>query len=90
MADWFEEMRQDPVRLKKFLRSVMGPERRAIIGDEYKHLMMIFALKDPDSSSNNQHTWSDKYTHDGKTYNVTYFPGEGVEPELEEILPDDQ
>lgn len=89
MKDYHEELRNDPVRLKALIRSVIGPPRRKIEGDEYKHMMLVLGLKEPVSSSNNQHTWTDEYLHDGKTYNVTHFPGYDAEPELEEILPDD-
>lgn len=84
-----EEIMKDPVKRKEFMRKVMGPPRRKIEGDEYKHMMLVLGLKEPVSSSNNQRTWTDEYLHDGKTYNVTYFPGCDAAPELEEILPDD-
>ena len=37
-----------------FLRKVMGPSKRRLEGEEYKHMMLVLSLKTPTSSSNNQ------------------------------------
>lgn len=86
MEAWGVELRKDPIRLKAFLRAVMGPRRREITGTEQDHLMTMFGLIEPIESTNNQHSFTDVYEHAGKTYHVHYFEGE---IELEEILPDD-
>jgi hypothetical protein len=72
-----------PEEAQAFLRRVMGPPKRRIEGEEYKHLMLILNLKTPISSSNNQRFWTDEYEHNGRIYEVTY----GIEddPYLEEI-----
>lgn len=68
------------------LRKITGPDSRTIEGVEKEHLLTVFGLIEPSSSSNNQHTWTDVYHHAGKEYHFT--TGEGFD-ELEEILPDD-
>ena len=73
----------DPVRLKAFMRKVMGPARRQITGIEYDHMMTVFALVQPDSSCNNQRTWTDEYMVCGKKYHVT--SGLEDKPIIEEI-----
>lgn len=81
-----EELRNDPVKLKKFLRSITGPEQRIITGQEKEHLFTVFNLIEPSSESNNQRTWTTVYHHAGKEYHFTQ--GENFD-ELAEILPDD-
>ena len=71
---------------KAFLRRVMGPPRRTLTGEERDHMLTVFALIEPISSSNNQRSWTDVYDHAGKTYHVHFFEDE---TEIEEILPDD-
>ena len=61
-----------PEELKAFLRKVTGPEHREIVGEDREHLLLILALKEPFSSSNNQRTWTDEYEHAGKIYHLTY------------------
>lgn len=72
-----------PEEAQAFIRRVLGPPKRKLEGDEYKHMMMVLGFKDPGSSSNNQRFWTDEYEHDGRHYEITY----GVEdiPILEEI-----
>jgi len=88
--DWMKEaadrIMKDPVKLKEFMRSVMGPEQRIIEGQEKEHLFTIFNLLDPLEQSNNQRSWTTVYEHAGKTYHYTV--GDGWD-ELAEILPDD-
>lgn len=78
-----ERIRNDPVKLKEFMRKVMGPPRRTLEGEEYKHMMLVLSLKTPISSSNNQRSWTDEYEHDGRRYDVTY--GITDEPIIDEI-----
>lgn len=72
-----------PEEAQAFIRRVLGPPKRQLLGDEYKHMMMVLSLKDPICSSNNQRFWTDEYEHDGRRYDITY--GVEDEPILEEI-----
>ena len=83
---FLEELRNDPAKLKKWLREISGPEQRIIEGQEKEHLFTVFNLIEPSSESNNQRTWTTIYHHAGKEYHYTV--GEGFD-ELAEILPDD-
>lgn len=75
-----------PEEARAFIRKIMGPERRTLIGQEHEHMLTVFALVEPVESSNNQRSWTDVYEHAGKTYHVHYFEDETV---IEEMLPDD-
>jgi len=86
-SEWFEKLQQDPVKLKKFLRDVMGPETRILTGDEYNHILLIMSLTEPERSSNNQRTWTDEYRIEGRRYDATY--GLGDTPEIAEVIEDD-
>ena len=83
---FMDELKKDPIKLKKFLRDVMGPDQRIIEGTEKEHMLTVFRLIQPTSESNNQRTWTTVYHHAGKEYHLT--TGEGFD-ELAEILPDD-
>ena len=72
-----------PEEAQAFLRRVMGPPKRRIEGQEYKHLMLILNLKTPIGSSNNQRFWTDEYEHNNRIYQVTY--GIDDNPYLEEV-----
>jgi len=85
--DFIDKLRQDPIKLKKFLRDVMGPEQRIIEGQEREHLLTVFNLLAPTDESNNQRSWTTVYEHAGKTYHLT--TGDGWD-ELVEILPDEK
>lgn len=61
-----------PEEAQAFLRRVMGPPKRRLEGDEYRHMMMILSLKDPICSSNNQRFWTNEYEHNGRHYEITY------------------
>jgi hypothetical protein len=88
--DWIQEasdrIMSDPVKLKEFMRKVMGPNQRIIEGQEREHLLTVFRLLEPSEESNNQRSWTTVYEHAGKTYHLT--TGDGWD-ELAEILPDD-
>ena len=71
---------------RAFLKKVLGPERRTIEGIEKEHLLTVFRLIEPISSSNNQRSMTDIYQHAEKVYHVTYFEGD---TEVEEMLEDD-
>lgn len=81
-----EELRNDPVKLKKFIRDINGPETRTLTGQERDHMITVFNLIEPIESSNNQRVWTDVYEHAGKIYNVHFFENDTV---IEEVLPDD-
>jgi hypothetical protein len=89
--DWMKEaadrIMNDPVKLKEFMRKVMGPEQRIVEGQEKEHLFTIFNLLEPVEESNNQRSWTTVYEHAGKTYHHTI--GDGWD-ELAEILPDEE
>jgi hypothetical protein len=77
-----------PEEAQAFIRRVMGPPRRILEGTERDNILLILSLKEPISESNNQHSWTSEYEHDGKEYHVTHFPGvEGAI--VDEMLPDD-
>lgn len=81
-----DKLQQDPQKLKKFLRDVMGPERRVLTGDEREHMLTVFKLIEPVRTTNNQRSFTDEYVHAGKMYDVHYFNDETV---VEEIMTDD-
>lgn len=83
---YIDEVSNDPVRLKAFMRAVMGPPRRTIEGQEYKDIMLLLKLATPFNGSNNQRTITDEYRLGGKLYHVTY--GLSDIPELEEVEDD--
>lgn len=85
--DFSEKLRNDPVKLRKFLRDVIGPETRILTGDEYNHILLIMGLTEPVSSSNNQRTWTDEYVIEGRRYDITY--GLDDTPEIVEVIEDD-
>lgn len=80
----FNEMTKEEARA--FIRKVMGPERRTVEGVEKEHLLTVFRLIEPISSSNNQRSMTDIYAHADKVYHVTYFEGD---TEVEELIEDD-
>lgn len=77
----------DPVKLKEFMRKVMGPPKRVLEGDEREHMLTVLRLIEPIRSTNNQRSFTDEYVHAGKMYDVHYFEGETV---VEEYLEDEE
>ena len=86
ISDFVQKLTEDPVKIKEFLRRVMGPERRTLIGDEREHMLTVFKLIEPISSSNNQRSFTDVYEHAGKQYHVHYFYDD---IDVEEIISND-
>ena len=86
--EFMEKLREDPVKLKKFLRDVMGPPQRTLKGKEREQVLLLLALMEPYSTSNNQHSWTECYTIGDKDYHVTTFPGEETIVDL--MLPEDE
>jgi hypothetical protein len=75
-----------PEEARAFICKVMGPPKRQLEGDEYKHVWLILKMTEPTRTSNNQHSWCEEYYVGGKYYDVHYFPNE--EPIIEEVLPE--
>ena len=88
--DWMQEaadrIMNDPVKLKEFMRKVMGPPTRTLEGDERLHVLTLLALIKPFDQSNNQHSWTNCYMIGDTEYRVTSFSGgeEIVDEMLEE------
>jgi hypothetical protein len=83
-----DNLRNDPIKLKKFLRAVMGPPRRTLEGQEKENVwLMIQLINKPTSASNNQQTITEIYHLNQKEYHITYFAGDCFE--IDEMLPDD-
>lgn len=81
-----ERIRNDPVKLKEFMRKVTGPPKRVLEGAEREHMLTVFKLIEPVRTTNNQRSFTDEYVHAGKMYDVHYFD-DGIV--VEEILEDD-
>lgn len=85
MREYSEELRKDPVRLKAFMREVMGPPYKTLEGDEKQHCMLLLNLTEPYKQTNNQQSWTDYYMIGETEYHVTYFPGSN-EPIIDQLL----
>ena len=89
MREFNEELRNDPVRLKAFMRSVMGPPYKTLEGKDKEHVMLLLTLTAPYKETNNQHSWTAYYNIGGKEYHATFFP-EADEPIIDEMLPEEE
>jgi hypothetical protein len=67
-----------PEETKVFLRKVMGPPKRTLEGKEREQVLLLLAMTEPYSTSNNQHSWTECYMIGETDYHVTTFPGEDV------------
>ena len=86
MRKYHEELRNDPVRLKAFMKSIGAYDKhRRVEGQEYEQLVLMFKMMEPTEQSNNQHTWTDTYHIGEREYRVTYFPEE-ADPLIEEFI----
>ncbi len=86
MSEYKSKMTTEEARV--WIRSIMGPPRRTLEGQERENVWLMIMLQDePESSSNNQHSITEVYRINQKEYHVHYFSGE--QPEIEEILDDD-
>jgi hypothetical protein len=83
------ELRKDPVKLKEFMRKVMGPPHKTLEGDEKQHTMLLLNLTEPYQQTNNQQSWTDYYMIGETEYHVTYFPGSD-EPIIDKMLPEEE
>ena len=66
-----------------WLRRIMGPPRREILGKEKEQLMLLFQMMEPFEQTNNQHTWTDSYKIGNTTYDVTFIDDEVIVEEIE-------
>lgn len=83
------ELRADPVKLKEFMRRVMGPPHKTLEGDEKHHTMLLLNLTEPYKETNNQQSWTSYYMIGETEYHVTYFPGSD-EPIIDKMLPEEE
>jgi hypothetical protein len=70
-----DELLQDPVKLKAWMRRVMGPPHITLEGEEKQQALRMLDSVEPFDSSNNQHSWTDCYMVGVTEYRVTTFPG---------------
>ena len=63
---------------RAFIRKVMGPPRKTLEGKEREQVLLLLAMMEPYSASNNQHSWTECYMIGETDYHVTTFPGEDV------------
>jgi hypothetical protein len=82
------ELRADPVRLKEFMRRVMGPPHKTLEGKEKEQTILLLQMIEPFKETNNQQSWTDYYMIGETEYQVTYFPGSD-EPIIDKMLPDE-
>lgn len=83
------ELRADPVRLKAFMRQVMGPPYKTLEGKEKENIILLLQMIEPFKETNNQQSWTDYYMIGETEYHVTYFPG-ADEPIIDKVLPEDE
>jgi hypothetical protein len=63
---------------RAFIRKVMGPPKKTLEGKERERILLLLAMMDPYSASNNQHSWTECYMIGDTDYHITTFPGEDV------------
>ena len=85
--EFMDDLIKDPVRLKAFLRKVMGPPRRTLEGKEREQVLLLLAMVEPYETSNNQVSWTSCYMIGDKDYHVSSMPG--FEDVVELMLPED-
>jgi hypothetical protein len=76
-----------PEQARAWLKSLALFRFAALEEPQRTHMLTLFAMMKSDSSSNNQRSFTEVYTHAGKTYHVTTF--EDGEIVVEEELTDD-
>jgi hypothetical protein len=87
--EFMDELLQDPVRLKAFMRKVTGPPHKTLEGKEKEQTLLLLALIEPYSTTNNQRSWTDYYMIGETEYHVTTFV-DFVEPIVDMMLPEDE
>lgn len=85
---YLEELRNDPARLKVFLRQIMGRPHRTLQGKEKNDIILLLALMEPFKQTNNQHSWTDYYMIGETEYHVTNFSDDEVV--VDEMLNEDE
>jgi hypothetical protein len=89
MSDFVEYIKNmTPEQAQALLRRVQGPPRRILEGQERKDMLLMLALTEPVSNSNNQHAWTDVYHVGRQVFHVTSFSA-NEDDIVEEILPED-
>ena len=83
------ELLQDPVKLKAFMRKVMGPPHITLEGKDREQALLLLALVEPFSTTNDQRSWTDYYMIGETEYHVTTFPGSD-ESIVDKMLPEDE
>lgn len=86
--EFHEKLRNDPVRLKAFLRAVQGPPHKTLEGKEREQVLLLLAMMDPYETSNNQVSWTSCYMIGDKDYHVTSMSG--FEDIVDLMLPEDE
>ena len=90
-ADWdsirAKHAAMTPNEARAWIRGVMGPPRRTLEGKEREQVLLLLAMMEPYSSSNNQHSWTECYMIGDNDYHVTVFPGQAEIVDL--ILPEE-
>lgn len=89
IREYGAELRADPVKLKEFMRKVMGPPYRTLEGKDKENVLLMLSLVEPYKETNNQQSWTAYYNLGGKEYHVTFFP-EADEPIVDEMLPEEE
>ena len=71
----------------EFLRRIGIKQRRTLTGVEREHMLTLLGLLEPDEVSNNQHTFTETYTHAGKEYELTwgFSDADSPDPLIEEV-----
>lgn len=72
---------------KIFLRKVMGPPRKTLEGKEREQVLLLLAMAEPYSTSDNQTSWTSCYMIGNKDYHVTSMSD--FEDIVELMLPED-
>lgn len=90
IREYHEELRKDPVRLKAFMRAVMGPPHKTLEGKDKEKVMLLLTMTEPYKQTNNQRSWTDYYNIGGKEYHATYFPEDKDGPIIDEMLPEEE
>jgi len=89
MKEYSEELCKDPVRLKSFLRSIMGRPHKTLEGKERDDVLLLLAMMEPFKATNNQHSWTEYYMIGDTEYHATYFPEDKNGPVIDKMLPED-
>lgn len=87
---FIDELSKDPVKLKNFLRQVMGPPSKTLEGKEREDIILLLSMIEPFKETNNQHSWTEYYMIGDTEYQATYFPEDKNSPIIDKMLPEDK